>query len=223
MKKLLVIIYCLIPLSTYCQEPKVDYGFYVGNIRNYHNIKISESSIYNVIRSTNTWGFEIGLNIFFLKRENINMRVSPTISFEREEITFSNSVNSGDILTFEPSFIRLPCHLMIRPTNKYLYILSGLSSNILLQGQKEEAFKFLKLKNYDISLDFGLGFQIPIKILLLTPEIKYSIGLNNILNGNSTNFEKSIESFNRNRISLGISLRTNWKYNSNSKSAGNNG
>ena len=172
---------------------------------------MSESSIYDDIISTNKWGFEIGLNVFFLKREKTNFRFSPTISLEQEEITFSNAANNGEVLLFDHGILRLPLHFMIRPTNKELYFLSGFSTNILMQLEKEDVDNFLDLKNYDFSLDFGIGFPIPIKILILTPEIKYGIGLNNILSGDNTTFENSIESFHRNRLSIGISLTANYQ------------
>ena len=206
MKVVLFTFLLFISLSTYGQKTKFEYGFVFGLNKNNHDLTTTDSSIFSDIKSVNKWGFELGFIFQWINNKNLSFRFSPTVSFEEEEYVFYYS-NGQESLLFQPTYLRLPFHLLITPIKDHFYILGGISSNVFVQKGQDDPTEKLFLKSTDFSFDIGLGYPIIIKSMRISPEFKYSMGLNNVLKSNDSIYESGISSLKRNtfRITLYVS------------------
>ena len=73
-----------------------------------------------------------------------------------------------------------------------MYMLGGLKPSLEIGAKnKDEAGKdILNLKSFDLSLEIGFGSDIFFQLFKLSPEIRYSRGLINLLKNNSDNFNE---------------------------------
>jgi len=69
-----------------------------------------------------------------------------------------------------------------RIDNFRTYLLGGMKFDIDLASNSSarNAEDMIKLKKYDYALDLGIGFNIYLPFVTLSPELKYSYGLANI-------------------------------------------
>lgn len=76
-----------------------------------------------------------------------------------------------------------------RIDNFRTYLLFGAKFDIDLSASSAERNKdnYLKLAQYDYGAEAGIGFNLYLKYFTLSPEIKVSYGLNNILNRDPSN------------------------------------
>jgi len=83
------------------------------------------------------------------------------------------------------TIVSFPFHFKFnsdRIDNFRTYLLGGMKFDIDLASNSaaRNAEDMIKLKKYDYALDLGIGFNIYLPFVTLSPELKYSYGLSNI-------------------------------------------
>jgi len=120
--------------------------------------------------------------------ESIDFRLLPTFSFTERKLQFDliNSPKSVLERKTESVFVELPFQVRYK-TNPYkdirAFILGGVkySFDVSNKNRTIEAQNILKIAPTDFAIEIGGGFQFFFPFFILSPELKYSHGLNNIL------------------------------------------
>lgn len=132
-------------------------------------------------------GFSVGIIGDRYINQYFNLRVSPSLHFGEKKFTYReqktgekyNTTQRGDFLTF-------PIHLKFnggRMHNMRPYFLAGAYTSLGLGLKKGEAIRFERI---DYGLDFGVGCNIYLPLFKLCPELRFSLGLKDLINKNNS-------------------------------------
>jgi hypothetical protein len=136
-------------------------------------------------------GFQIqGVSIARLTK-NMELRFTPGISFGHRELSFYR----GNQLYMTPqrlesSYIDLPLALKYKSTriNNYrAFLIGGLNSRFdMSKTYREESGIFMDLKTFDLSYEFGAGYDLYFPYFKLSVQLRGSWGVFNVLKPRST-------------------------------------
>lgn len=180
------IIYLFLPLiiilqmSAFCQ---VELGLVVGM----DNSKLSGDK-YERTKYKPKTGFILGITIDTHINDIISLSIQPGIINTGSRIQVPDTIQNEykDSVSISVSYFRLPVYVKIQSKSKRLYFFSGLNFgyglSLKVDNDIEEVDISDELKKFNMSLDFGIGYRIPIKKSGLYFELRYSQGLLNVAN-----------------------------------------
>lgn len=130
-----------------------------------------------------SFGFSIGLIADRYLSQYFNLRVNPTVHFGEKRFIFREQ-SSGEEYekAFKGNYLTIPLHLKFsapRTNNFRPYLLAGPYFSVDIGPSKNEALRF---KGTDYGLEFGLGCNFYLPYFKVCPEIKFSLGLANMIN-----------------------------------------
>jgi len=191
--------------------PKYDldplhFGFTVGlntmdfNIYNSKQINFYDT-VYpvNAIRQT---GFNLGIVSNLRLMRFLDLRFLPGISFGQRNLEYLVRGNNGfykKTMKIESTFLEFPFQLKYkakRVNNYRPYLIAGFNYRIDLAARdkvKEEERPMILLERHDIYYELGFGVDYYLPFFKFSTEIKYAVGLNNIINPDPTEYARAIE------------------------------
>lgn len=127
-------------------------------------------------------GFSVGFIADRYINEYLNLRVAPGLHFGEKKYTYREQT-SGEKYSkaLKSNYITLPIHLKFsggRIHNARPYFLVGGYGSWALGNKKDEAIRF---KDFDYGLDFGIGCNIYLPMFKLCPELRFSLGLADVV------------------------------------------
>lgn len=128
-------------------------------------------------------GFSVGMIIDRYLNEYFNLRTNPSVHFGEKRFVFREQA-SGEIYekSFKGNYFTLPLHIKFsgnRIKNFRPYLLAGPYVSVNIGNEKNKALRF---NGIDYGLEFGLGCNFYLPFFKLCPEIKFSLGLADIIN-----------------------------------------
>ena len=146
-------------------------------------------------------GFQIQIVTNLRLGEYFDMRFLPGIAFgERDLNFFRNGVPVGNAQQIESNFLEFPLLLKYkakRLKNIRPYILTGANCRVdLAKSYNEEQGVYIQLKKFDYYYEAGTGIDFYLEYFKFSTEIKYSLGLRNLIDQRTSNqpqFENSID------------------------------
>ncbi|MFT3994357.1 MAG: porin family protein [Dysgonomonas sp.] len=161
-------------------------------------------------------GFNVGIIGDRYLNEYFNLRISPTLYFGEKGFVFKEQLTGEEYkTTFKTSYLSLPLHLKFsasRMNNYRPYFLAGGYANMDLSPKKDMALRFKKV---DYGLEFGVGCNIYLPLFKLCPELKFSLGLVDMIDKDNSDVTDNDLLKYRNAISSGktrmISLIFNFE------------
>lgn len=130
---------------------------------------------------------EVGFSFGVLGEWRLNkyfaLRTTPTIHFTQRHFTFREQVSGKENSeAVKSTYISVPVDIKfsaLRFNNHRPYLLAGLNPMYDLAGHKQDA---ILTKPLTVYAEFGLGCDFYMPFFKLIPEIKFCLGLNDILN-----------------------------------------
>jgi hypothetical protein len=154
-------------------------------------------------------GFHLGIVSNLRLARYFDFRFLPAITFGQRNLEFLIRTPTGftsKVMRIESTFIELPFlfkYKAKRLKNYRPYLLTGTTNRIDLASQKEikesEKPKF-RLEPIDWYLDFGFGIDYYFYFFKLSTEIKYSMGLKDVLKRDATQYSGMIERMSSNLL-----------------------
>lgn len=197
LKRYLILSFCIFKLSSsvfaqgggnllYVDDKLVHFGFSLGINELDFGIKPSlqsiDGKIYQAEISTLKPGFSVGIISDLRLNRYLNLRFTPTLHFgERQLIYMTPGVIKRDTVGITTIPICLPIYLKYsaeRKGNYRPYLLWGGGVYYDLGRDKS---KILLLKPFDFYTEFGVGCDLYFSFFKLSPELKFAIGLNDML------------------------------------------
>lgn len=129
-------------------------------------------------------GFSVGIISDLRLNRYLNLRFTPTLNFGQREINFkfpgvvdkdSTSASVSSVLICMPLYLKYSAE---RKGNYRPYLIWGAGAGIDLGTDKT---KDILLKPLNFYTEFGVGCDLYFSFFKLAPELKFSLGLNDIL------------------------------------------
>jgi hypothetical protein len=160
------------------------------------------SSDYNIFRSKNFNQQEQILSVESVTGPGYNVnvvsnlkigryfdfRLLPGFSFTERNISYKDLSLASQVnnIKIESVFTEVPFHVRFKsePYNDMrIYVLGGIkySFDIASKARRTEQDRILKISPTDFSVEAGFGFQFFFPYFILSPELKFTQGINNIL------------------------------------------
>jgi hypothetical protein len=143
------------------------------------------------VNPSNTGGFGLaGMHTFNISKHLEFRIVFPQLMFSYKNLAYTVNFGQDSQTTMvtkqvESILLGFPVQVKFmsdRINNFRVYMLAGINYQYDLASTASErkANDLVKLKNYDLSLEAGIGFQIFFPVFILSPELKISDGLINV-------------------------------------------
>jgi len=133
-----------------------------------------------------TPGFSVGIVSDLRLHEDWSLRFLPGLEFGERTISYTNL--SQQTVNVESVLVNLPLLLKYRARrlNNYRpYLVGGASYKIDVQSQKSlnpDKDMLIRLKSTDVYLELGAGIDFYLPYFKLATELKFAVGLRDILN-----------------------------------------
>lgn len=148
---------------------------HTGNINDDKSVWFAEIPSYSV-------GFSVGIIGDRYINRYMNLRVTPSLHFGEKKFVFKEQ-NTGEEfkVSAKTNYISLPIHMRFsaeRLNNFRPYVLAGGYVSSEIGGKKDPVIKF---KNFDYGIEIGLGCNFYFPLFKLSPELKFSFGLRDLI------------------------------------------
>lgn len=141
--------------------------------------------------------------------ENFDLRFTPGLIFGQRNLNYlidtihDNEINLVEhVMRIESTYATFPLLLKyrsIRINNYRPYIVAGINYCFDLESEKkirDEEKPKIRLSRQDVYLEAGFGLDYYFPFFKLSTEVKFSVGLLNILRRDNTQYTESIEKLN---------------------------
>lgn len=170
----------------YVDQELIHFGFSLGLNTMDFGVTPSRDSIngkvYDARVSTLKPGFSVGIISDLRLNRYLNLRFTPTLHFGERLLNYiATDGNAKDSTTIQSIPISLPIYLKYsaeRKGNYRPYLIAG--GGIYYNLSRDETQPIV-LQPVDFFAEFGVGCDIYFSFFKLAPELKYSIGFNNML------------------------------------------
>ncbi len=140
-----------------------------------------------MISSINGPGFNLGIVANFKFGESFDFRLLlPTLSFADRRLEYQLTNSQVVVKKIESVFLEFPVHIRYKskPYNDFrLFAVAGFkySLDLASNSRARKADDLIKVLRHDLAVEFGFGFQVFFPYFILSPEIKFSYGMMDIL------------------------------------------
>ncbi len=129
-----------------------------------------------------TPGFSVGIIADRYISEHFNIRAVPSLYFGDKKFIFREE-NSGEEFKYnmKTNYLSLPIMVKFsakRVNNYRPYLLAGVYGSMEIGSKDDQA---LKLQKTDYGLQFGIGCSFYMPLFKLSPELRFSIGLKDLI------------------------------------------
>jgi hypothetical protein len=191
--------------------PKYDldvlhFGFTIGlNAMDFDIYNHKQMSLFDTVYAVNTVrqaGFNLGIVSNLRLMRFLDLRFLPGISFGQRNLEYLVRGPSGFYLKtmkIESTFLEFPLLLKYkakRIDNYRPYLVGGLNYRIDLAARKnikEEERPMILLERHDLNYELGFGVDYYLPYFKFSTEIKYAVGLRNIMRPDPTEYSRAIE------------------------------
>ena len=144
-----------------------------------------------------TPGFSVGVLGEWRLNKHFSLRVSPTLHFGQKHITFHEQLSGRDSTqNIKSTYVSVPVDVKFsapRWNNFRPYLIAGASPTVDLTTRKHAA---LMMNPFACYLELGMGCDIYLPFFKLIPELKFCIGLADILKKNRSDLiDNTLEKF----------------------------
>ncbi|MDO5570929.1 MAG: porin family protein [Bacteroidales bacterium] len=180
--------------NPYIDQRRIHYGFMIGvqsqDLNISHSGKVQENGEkwFAEIPSFSP-GFSVGLVGDYAFTESLNLRFTPTLHFGNKTITFIEETSKETVTQdLKSNYIAAPVSIRysaLRLNNYRPYIMTGIAPMFDLSKRKETP---ITLKKYDLCFEIGIGCDLYLPYFKLIPELKFSLGLLNVIQKDRKDF-----------------------------------
>lgn len=176
----------------------IHYGFTLGIHSSKYVIKYSDAfttpaldTVHSIVPG-NLAGFKLMFVINMRIADHLDFRMLPGAGFYEYDLTYRMTDGSNLRELKTPTMVELPLLLKYkseRRGNIAMYTVFGVNPSLEAAGKGDEVdvVERLKTKNWNLSIDVGVGLDIYYPFFKFSPEIRYSYGLRNMISDGPPN------------------------------------
>ncbi len=177
---------------------KVRFGYLIGIAQTHYTIRYNEffllpgNTEFYAIHSPNTFGFKMSAVMNVHINDSFDYRILPTVAIYNRQMQVINnsSPDPEELVNADKAWIEVPILLKYksqRRGNFRAYVVSGLrfaaETNAVNVGSRGGSSSTFMIKRRDVSLDYGIGLEFFQRFFKFTPELIFSQGLTNLVEG----------------------------------------
>jgi|TARA_B110000263_G_scaffold247225_1_gene259687 hypothetical protein len=182
-------------------DNSIHYGFLLGVHSSYYRLSYSDqfvsseySNLHSILPSSKP-GFKLGFVSDFNLIHPFDFRMLLQVAFYEFNLDYLYTDGSLFSDTRSATFLEFPLLIKYkskRRSNHRMYMLGGLKPSLEIGAKnKDEAGKdILNVSSFDLSLEIGFGSDVFFQLFKLSPEVRYSRGLINLLKNKTDNSNK---------------------------------
>jgi hypothetical protein len=194
-------------------DRKLTYGFLIGLHTTAYQIEYSDKFVtptYDTIHSViPDWrpGFSLGFIVNYRISEFVDFRLTPEVAFYEHKLKYLFTDGTFVEELVETTMVEFPFLLKyksMRRGNVRMYMIGGLKPGIEASGKKEieNTTTSLEVKNLNLNLEAGLGFDLYFPLFKFSPELRFSRGIVNVLDNTENKFGQPLRRVNTNTITV---------------------
>lgn len=155
-------------------------------------------------------GINLGLILNIPTHKYWDFRFIPQVSLQQRDFTYQTN-DSTFKRKLQASYMELPAYFRFKGQfyhNHRFYIMGGAkySMNLMSEKKVKDDPDLLKINKHDLSLEFAWGLMLYGDRVLLSPEIRYSLGVLNIYTGDRTEYGDAIKYVQTHCITLSLNF-----------------
>lgn len=188
-------------------EQKLHYGFVLG--LNFSRFHFQPQGRYatsdTIVQAKISPGFALGLLGTLHLNSWWEMRLAPTASFNERVLEYT-SLSSGNKVNklVEATYIDLPLLFRFKSSrrgNARMFMLIGASASFALSRKVEEQ-DLVRVKPFDVAIEFGFGMEKFFPMFKFAPELRFSQGIMNVLEQDGNAYSGQLKALYNQRVSL---------------------
>ncbi len=180
------------------------YGFFLGmNLQNYR-LKLSDQFEANdtlaSIHGQTTPGISLGFIVNMRINDQLDLRTTPTVSLYQKTVTYRFNESTGQAAlkqNFEGTFIELPLMIkyksMRRENHRMYMVFGGYFATEVSSRKKDKTDRDLRTEPMDFGIEYGIGSDHYFEFFKFAPELRFSLGLSNLLTPDDNFFAGNLE------------------------------
>ncbi len=192
---------------------KISYGFMIGIHTSAYQVKYSDQFVtqkFDTVHSVQgsfSAGFSLGFLVNMRLNEFLDLRIMPKAGFYNHKLTYYYTNNTTKQQLVETTMVELPVlikYKSMRRGNVRMYMVGGFTPGIEASGKNDvqSTTANLSIRNMNLSLDAGLGFDFYFPLFKLSQEIRFSKGISNMLGPDQSIYSAPLKRLNTNTISV---------------------
>lgn len=196
---------------------KVHYGFLMGLSVSRFGLKYSDAFVdlpFDTLHSIvprGAVGFKLGFVVDLHLFDILDVRANPTVGFNQLILDYRFTDGETQEELADPTYVELPILLKyksIRRVNRRMYVLAGLNPAIRASGSKDREGREnrLLLSKFNLSLELGAGFDLYQPLFKFSPEVRYSLGVVNVLDDEQNDFSSGLDRLSLHTITFYITF-----------------
>jgi hypothetical protein len=189
-------------------KQKIHFGFLLGFnsatfiVKPVPNFNLLDS-LY-ILESASAPGFHLGILANLRLGEHFDLRFLPDLSFSQRDLKYTfvrhDSIKVSVTKTIESTYLEFPLQIKFKSNrikNYRIYLIGGFKYSLDMASQSKvkdsETKHLVKLDKNNYCYEFGIGLDAYMELFKLSPEIKISQSLNNLLVPDVSIFSSSID------------------------------
>jgi len=192
---------------------KISYGFMIGIHTSAYQVKYSEKFVtqsFDTVHSVLTPfspGFSLGFLVNLRLNNDLDLRIMPKAGFYDHKLEYNYTDETQQSQLTETTMVELPILLKyksMRRGNVRMYMVGGVTPSIEASGKNDiqATTEVLDIKQTNLTLDAGIGFDFYFPLFKLSQEIRFSRGISNLLGPDPSTFKEPLSRLNTNTISV---------------------
>lgn len=194
-------------------ERKLTYGFLIGLHTTAYQIEYADKFVTSDFDTLHSilpeWrpGFSLGFIVNYRLSEFLDFRLTPAVAFYEHKLKYIFTDGRSVEELVETTMVEFPFLLKyksMRRGNIRMYMIGGIKPGIEASGKKEieNTTTQLEVKNLNLNLEAGLGFDLYFPLFKFSPEIRFSRGMVDILDNTENQFGQPLRRVNTNTITV---------------------
>jgi hypothetical protein len=193
-------------------EKWIHYGFSVGVHRSYYKLHYSEKFLNGQmdtllsIQTPSRIGFDLGFILNLRLGKLFDFRITPQVGFYEYKLEYNYTDGNRINQLVESTVVEFPLlfkYKSIRWNNFRVYLIGGVNPAIQASGNKDdEEERKLQTAGFNLSGEFGFGFDLYFPLFKFSPEIRFSKGLLNLIRDDNFGYREGIGSLKSNVVTI---------------------
>jgi len=194
-------------------DRKLTYGFLIGLLTTNYQIEYSDKFITSDFDTLHSvipdWrpGFSLGFIVNYRISEFVDLRLTPEVAFYEHKLKYLFTDGTFVEELVETTMVEFPLLLKyksMRRGNIRMYMIGGIKPGIEASGKKaiKNTQTSLEVKNLNLNLEAGLGFDLYFPLFKFSPEIRFSRGIIDVLDNTENKFGQPLRRLNTNTVTV---------------------
>lgn len=166
----------------------ISFGVHKSNLKLLHSEDFQSQDQVSLIESYNSPGYDIKVIGNLKIGDYWDFRLLPGFSFGQMQMMYANGTEPFDpALKLEYVYGELPFHVRYKSQpykDMRVYVLGGFKYSFDISSKSRAVNRDLNVSASDYSLEGGIGMQFFFPYFILSPEIKLTRGISNVLINN---------------------------------------